>query len=223
MDKNLDRISELTGMLRATNKRLAGLEHEARQSRLATEAGVEPDAKTRKCTKGASAADRAMNVDSSPARVNYGPTRLTIFGMIAEPPAPEKSIGNALVDKGAEARKLCLSPGEMRTPTAVGGLVPAGTTSTAMRTIFLSSPRWSFCPTEEMNFRTTTSIQTYTMYISFWQMNVLKTRPRQTLVFDHGGCKGRLHVCPFQGGWHTLLCGELSFGRRMVSEAGACI
>ena len=51
MDKNQDRISELTGMLNATNKRLAGLEHDVRQSRLATEADIEPDTKTRKHTE----------------------------------------------------------------------------------------------------------------------------------------------------------------------------
>ena len=68
MDKNLDRIwshfdqqnktsVELTDEMRATNERLAGLEHEARQPRLATEADVEPGTKTRKRTEGASAAD----------------------------------------------------------------------------------------------------------------------------------------------------------------------
>ena len=40
MNKNLDRISELAGMLIATNKRLVGLEHEAWQSRLTTVADV---------------------------------------------------------------------------------------------------------------------------------------------------------------------------------------
>ena len=41
------------------NQRLAGLEYEARQPRLATEANVETDKKTRKRTEGAAAADRA--------------------------------------------------------------------------------------------------------------------------------------------------------------------
>ena len=160
--EHLEMVSELTGMLRATKKRLAGLEHEARQPRLATEANVEPDKKTRKRTRGASAADRAKNGDiSSLRRVDVGPTSLTSFGIIDEPPAPEKLIGNALVGKGAEAPKPCLSPIEMGTPTAAGGLLPVGTASTATKTTFPPPPRWNFCPIEEMNFRTTTLIQTY--------------------------------------------------------------
>ena len=74
--------------------------------------------------------------DNSAARVDGGPTSLTSVDMRAEPPAPEKSIGDVLVDKGAEATKPCLSPVEMRTPTAAGGLLPAGKASTAMGTIF---------------------------------------------------------------------------------------
>ena len=47
MDKNLDRMLELTGILRVTNKRLAGLDHEAWQPRLATVVDdVEPDTKS---------------------------------------------------------------------------------------------------------------------------------------------------------------------------------
>ena len=141
MDKNLDRMSELAGMLRATNQRLAGLEHEARRSRLATKADVEPDTKTRKCTEGASAADRVKNGDSSYARVDDDPTSLTIFGMMAEPPAPEKSIGDALINNGAEVPKSHLLPIKVRMlSSAAGGLLPAGTASTAMRTIFSPPP-----------------------------------------------------------------------------------
>ena len=88
MDKDLERMSKRTGMLRATNQRSAGLPHEARQPRFATEADVEPDTKTRKRTED-SAADRVTNGDSSSARINHGPTGLTSFGMIAEPPTPE--------------------------------------------------------------------------------------------------------------------------------------
>ena len=101
-----------------------------------------------------------MNGDSSSARVDGGLTSLTSFGIIkAEPLAPEKSIVDALVDKGAEAPKPCLLPVKMRTPTAAGGSLPAGTASTAMRTIFPLPPLWNFCSTKDMSFRTTTSIQ----------------------------------------------------------------
>ena len=191
-----------------TNRRSAGLEQEARQPRLATEADGEPDKKTRKCTEGASAADRVMNGDRSSARVDGDPTSLISFGMIAEPPAlPCRD--DALVDKGAEAPKPCLSPVEMRMPTAAGGLLPPCIASTVMRSIFPPPPLWNFCPTEETNFRATTSIQTYATYNTFWQMKALETKSRQTLVFDPGGCTGCLRACPFWGGRRTLLCGRV--------------
>ena len=125
--------------------------------------------------------------DSTSAKVDGGPTRLTSLGMIAEPPAlPCRD--DALVNKGAEAPKPCLSPMEVRTPTAAGSLLPAGTVSTAMKTIFPPPPLWDFCPTEERNFTRTYAIQTYTTYNSFWKIKVLETKSRQTLVFDPGGC-----------------------------------
>ena len=43
---------------------------------------------------------------------------------------------DSLVDEGAEAPKLCLSPGEMRTSTSTGGLLLAGTASTTRNTTF---------------------------------------------------------------------------------------
>ena len=120
---------------RKRHQRLAGLEHEARQPRLTTEA-----------EEGAAAADDRVkhNGDSSSARrVDDGPTTLINFGKIAEPPAlPCKD--DAQGGKGAEVPKPCLSPVEMRSLTAFGGLLPAGTASIAMRTIFCRTPfSWS--------------------------------------------------------------------------------
>ena len=89
-----------------TNQRLMDPEQEDRQLHLATEeADVEPDKMTRKRTEGTSAADRVMNGNDSSARDDSGPTSWTSFGMITEPPASDKSIDDALVDKGAEASK----------------------------------------------------------------------------------------------------------------------
>ena len=138
MDKNLDMMSEITGILRVTNKRSAGLEHEAGQPCHATEADVEPDPKIRKRTEDVSAADRMMNGDSSSARVDHDPMHLTSFGDdFTEPPAPKNSIDDALIDKGAMQSTKAVSPTvEMRTPTAASGLLPASTASTAVRTIF---------------------------------------------------------------------------------------
>ena len=79
-DKNLERMSELTGMLKVINKRLAGLEHEARQPRLAPEADAESASKTRKRTEDA-AVDRAKHEDkSSAARVDHDSMRLISLG-----------------------------------------------------------------------------------------------------------------------------------------------
>ena len=76
--------------MRVARQRLAGLAHEALQLCLAKEADVESDTKTRRRTEGASAADRVKSGDISSTRVDGGPTSLTSFGLIAEPPAPEK-------------------------------------------------------------------------------------------------------------------------------------
>ena len=97
-------------MLRATNQRLADLEHEARQPRLAMEANVKPDTKTRKRTKDA-AADRAKHGDkSSSAQVDQDPMCLTSFDDDFIEPPTLLCRDDALIDKGAEAPKACLSP-----------------------------------------------------------------------------------------------------------------
>ena len=128
-------VDELTEKMGVTNQRFPSLKHKARQSRLATEADVEPGTKTHKSTEDA-AADGAMNRDSSSARVNDDPTSSTSFRMIADPITFPIFMDDALVDKGAEALKPCVVPMRMRTPTVAGGLPPAGTASTAMTTIF---------------------------------------------------------------------------------------
>ena len=33
----------------------------------------------------------------------------------------------------------------------------------------------------------------------------------QHLMFDSGGCKGRLRAYPYLGTWRTLICGEVIF------------
>ena len=67
---------------------LAGLQHQVQQLRLATEADAKTVKKTRKRTEGA-AAYGVKNENNSSARLDDGPTSLTSFGNIAEPPAPE--------------------------------------------------------------------------------------------------------------------------------------
>ena len=147
LDKTFDKhTAEIMGR---ANQRLAGLEQEARQQRLATKADVPTDTKTHK----------RMNEDSCSAkRVQAGPTSLTNFGMKAEPPAlPRKD--DVLVDKEATVPKPCLSPVEMSTPTAADGLLPAGAASTVMKTIFSRPlPSWTLGERKELTGQTITRL-----------------------------------------------------------------
>ena len=102
------------------------------------EANVKPNTKTRKRIEDA-AADQVKHGDSCSAnQVDPKSMCLTSFGdNYTELLALPCSMDGVLADKSAAAPKSCLSPVEMRTLTASGGLLPAGTASTAMRTIFL--------------------------------------------------------------------------------------
>ena len=164
-DRSVRKLDELTEKIRATRQCSAGLVQDARQPRFATETDVPTDTKTRKRTEDA-AADRVMIGDSSSALVDPDSMCLTSFGDDSpEPPILPCCRNDAIVDKGAAAPKPPLSPVEMRTLTATGGLFPAGTASTATRTIFHQLPFW-FCLTEEMNSRTSTQYAP-TYYRSF--------------------------------------------------------
>ena len=161
-----------------TNRPLAGLLHGDQQPRLAMEADVKSDTNTRKRAEDA-AADQAKHGNRCFAkRVGAGPTSLASLGKIAKPPlAPKKCISDALVDKNATAPKPCLSPEEMRTLTAAGGLHPTGIPSTAMTTIF---PRpcfsWSLGETKKHTSRTNNQLAPF----GWWR--VIQTISRQTRV-----------------------------------------
>ena len=202
--------------MRATKQRLAGLEQDVRQSRLAMEANVPSDTKTRERSESAAAAVQAKHGDSCSAKwVSAGPTSSTSFGDdFTGPPALPCSRDDALVNNGAAARKSCLSPSEMRTPTAAGGLLPANTASTATRTTFDQPPVWFF-PTEEINFEDFKSIRHGLQ--QFLKLKVLQTKSMQTLMFDPGGFKGCLCACPFLGMRRALLCGEVLVLERLVA------
>ena len=114
------------------------------------EADGPADTKTRERSEGAATAVQAMHGDSCFAqRVQHGPETSTCFGMMAKPPdLPYED--DVLVENGALSPKSCLSPLEMRTPTAAGGLLPTGKTSTATKITF-NEPLLRFCLTEETN------------------------------------------------------------------------
>ena len=153
-----------------TRERSAGLRQEARQPRLATESDAPTDTKTRKRTEGAAAAEQMINGDNSSAEVDPDPICLASSGKgYTGPPAHPRARDDALVGNGAAAPKQCLSPMEMRTLTAAGGLLPAGKASTATRITYYQPCLW-FCSTEETNSKRT-SIQYASYNISFWRIN----------------------------------------------------
>ena len=173
------KMDELMEEMRDTKHRLVGLEQDPRQPRLAMEADVPSDTKTRERTEGAAATVQAKHGNScSVIRVDPGLMCLTSFGDDStEPPTLCCSRDNALVDNGAAVPKLCLSPLEMRTSTAAGSLLLAGIASTASRTTFDQPPLW-FCLIEEINLRTSNQ---YAMdYSSFWKIKV---------PYKRNGCK----------------------------------
>ena len=110
--------------LRRMDERLASLEQNARQPRFAMEADMPANNKTRERTEGATKAAQAMHGDSFPAnKVQAGPTTSASFGVEAEHLAlPCRD--DVLAKNGAAAPKSCLSPWDMRTTTATGGLLP---------------------------------------------------------------------------------------------------
>ena len=194
-DQQDEKLGKLMKKTLEANQHLAGLEHKAQQPRLIMEADVTPDTKTRTLD---AAADRAKQVDkSSSAQVDHDPMCLTSFGDDSAKPPALLCKDDALVNKGAEAPKPCLSPVKMRKLTAAGGLMPAGTSSIAMRTIF-ARPffSWSLGEETEKSISRTNFNQ---LTPCCWR-KVTQNKSRQTLAFDPGGCTGRRRGCRFLGG-----------------------
>ena len=152
------------------DQRVANLEQDARQPRLVMKANGPADTKTRECTESAAKAVEAMRGDSCSAnRVDPDPMCSTSFGDDSTgPPAHPCSKEDALVDNGAAGSKSCLSPFEVCSPTAAGGLLSTGKISTATKTAFDHPTLW-FCLTEETNLRT--SILYVSYFSSFGWIN----------------------------------------------------
>ena len=198
-----------------TEQRSADLEQDARQQRFAMEVDVPSTIVTRNHTEDV-AEDQAKHGDTCSAKMaQAGPASSTSFGVnFTGPPALPFSRDDALVGNSAAAPKWCISPSDIRTPTATGGLLPTGKASTTTRINYYQS-LLRFCVIEETNYERT-SIQYVTYYSSFWWINnqraapfwrrIMQTKLRQTLIFDPGDSTGRLHACPFLGTWRALFC-----------------
>ena len=176
-DKSECRPEKLTNDLTSMNQRVASLEQDARQPRLAMEPHGPADTKTRERTEGTAKAVQAMHGDNfSSNGVQAGPkTTSTSFGVKVEPPAlPCRD--DIVVNNGAAAPKSYLSPLEMRSPTAAGGLLPTGKTSTATKTTFEHPTLW-FCLTEDTDLGTSTPSTLYDS--SFRRSNLLAASCRR--------------------------------------------
>ena len=134
-----------------------------------------------------------------------------------EPSTLPRCMGDAMVDKGAEEQTPCLLPMERRTLTAAGGLLPVGTASTAMRTIFLR-PLFFWSLSEETKKSTT---RTTNQLAPLCRWRVIQTKSRQTRVLDPGGYTGHLRDGPFLGGWHALRIGWARLNAAMIAKARA--
>ena len=107
------------------------------------------------------------------------------------------------VDKGVEAPDPCLSPVEMRTlkpPVAYFPPVqpPQEDHLSPAPSLVLPNRRDELSDIDPIRH----------VLQQFLKIKILETKTRQTLVFDPDGSTGRLHACPFLGGWRALLCGE---------------
>ena len=155
--------------------------------------------------------------------VQDGPKTSITFGVEAEPPdLPCRD--DVLVEGGDAAPRSCLPSLEMRSPTAVGGLLPTGEASTATRTTS-NEPLLRFYATDGMNpeegskkekLWTSTPHASYDSSV-FQKSNLsaapnsrrfVETKSRQNRTFDPGGSRGHLRACPFLGSWPALGCGE---------------
>ena len=122
-DRQDKKSGEIAEDMRTSSQHLVDLLHRAQELRLTIKVDVITDKKTPKRTED-SAADRVKNRDISPVKIDDGPMSLTSFGVIAEPllMAPEKCIGDALVDKeGAGAPKPHLPPVKVRMLSSAAG------------------------------------------------------------------------------------------------------
>ena len=110
MDKPLCQRFEDTEEKNTNNQRLAGLQHQAQQPHLATEADVKTDTKTRERTEGA-VEDRVKHEDTSSARVDHDPMRQTNSDDdCTESPALPICRDDDLVDEGAERQSRVSHP-----------------------------------------------------------------------------------------------------------------
>ena len=134
-----NKLDDMVKETRNTNQRRAGLQHQAQQPRLAMNADVLENKKTRESTEDFAQDGRLGDTSSDQV---HDPMRLIIFGDqdYTEPPAlPCRD--DTLINQGHEVAKPCLSPVEMRKSTPAGSLLHAGAVSTNKAQGTISPPQ----------------------------------------------------------------------------------
>ena len=160
--------------------------------------------------------------------------------MVTEPP-DLSCREDVLVEDGAAAPKSCLPSLEMCSPTAEGGLLPTGETSTATKITF-NEPPLRFYSTVEPNPKETqlwaslpsacddSSFRRNKLLAAPSCKRVIETKSGQNRTFDLGGSQGRLHACPFwdRGArcfvWRSILGLDetaVFFGGSMIQDSNA--
>ena len=123
------------------------------------------DTNTRERSDGATEAVQAKHGDSCTAqRLQDGPKISTCFGVMAEPPFLPCTDG-VVVENSVAAPKSCLSPLEMRSPTAAGGLLPTDKVSIVTRTTY-NQPPIRLYSTGETNSKKT-NLRTPILFVSY--------------------------------------------------------
>ena len=188
-EKRDTQMDELLLERRTINQRLTRLEPDARQPRLAMEPNGPANTKTRQRMEDTATALQAMYGDSfSACRVDPGPmTKSASFGMMAEPPALPCRDG-VVVESGDAAPKSRLPSLDIRSPTAAGGLLPTGKTSTAIKTTYNRTllRLYATKKTNPKEKKLRTSISSALYDSSFWKLRaapsclrVIETKPMQ--------------------------------------------
>ena len=203
LDKSDRRLKKLSDEMKRMDQRLASLEQDARQPRLAMEVDGPADIKTRERTEDTTPAVQAMHGDScSTKRIDLDPMCSSSFGDDCTGPLTLPcSKEDYLVDNGAAAFKSYLSSLEMRTTSAAGGLLPTGKTSTATETTYNQPPLRLYSTGETDSMKT--NLRTPILSVShdstfFWMDNlpaapscrrVIDTKSEQNGMFNPGGSR----------------------------------
>ena len=210
-DKSDRKMDELAEDMRVTDQRLASLEQDARQSRLAMKAEVQKDKETRERKEGAAKAVQEIHGHSCSAnRVDTDPMFSTSFGDDSTgPPALPCSRDDGLVGNGVAAPQLCLSPLEALTNSR-RWLTPRSLYNDEDHILSAASLVLLDRRDEFENFESIRLVlQQFYLRAAPSCWRIIENKSRQNRMFDPGDSKVPHRAWPVLGTWRALLCGEV--------------